>query len=109
MLRLIGFILFMGGVVTTFENPSGESILSIAFGALLLFSMQPSLPILGVAIIFYSLFHAFNNRFSVFTLLGVAVGAAFILNRFSENSRTGGGSDGDGNDDCSGGDGGGGD
>ncbi|MBN0988013.1 hypothetical protein [Amphritea pacifica] len=90
VLRLIGFILFMGGLVTLFDGLSGWSFLTLILGAVLLFSVEPSVLMLGYGVFAFTAFDGFSNGLSERTFAGMIIG--LILISWSNRSGAGEGS-----------------
>ncbi|WP_428035946.1 hypothetical protein [Amphritea sp.] len=90
VLRLIGFILFMAGLVTLFDGLSGWSFLTLILGAVLLFSVEPSVLMLGYGVFAFTAFDSFSNGLSERTFAGMIIG--LILIAWSNRSGAGEGS-----------------
>ncbi len=111
MLRLVGFVLFIGGLIVTLEDSSFGSVLAVVLGVMLLFSMQPSVSTLGYGLLLYTAVDGLGNGFVGIHVLGVLLGGVLILARYGRDDRrntgitfendggsSGGGDSGDGGD-----------
>lgn len=78
MLRIIGFLAFMIGLVSFFESDSNYSIIFITAGATLLFSPQPSAFTLSFGVLCFCVIYLLRNGFDPLAFFGVLCGFACI-------------------------------
>lgn len=74
----------MGGLVTLFDGLSGWSFLTLILGAVLLFSVEPSVLMLGYGVIAFTAFDGFSNGLSELTFAGLVIG--FVMTSWSNRS-----------------------